>query len=323
MSDNTPLLEIENVSTWFPIRSGVMGRVSGHVKAVTDVSLTINEGETLGLVGESGCGKTTLGRTLVGLETAREGTLRFRGHPLPGRHRPKALRRDIQMIFQDPQASLNPRMTVLDILTEGIIEHGLLEGSREDAAARLLNDVGLDASAFHRYPFEFSGGQRQRINIARALSLRPSLMVCDEAVSALDVSVQAQIINLLLDLKDRYNLSYLFISHDLGVVRFIAQRVAVMYLGRIVETGPVAKVFDSPKHPYTEALLSAIPVPGSDKRSRIVLGGEMPSPANPPGGCPFHPRCHKVLPICHVQRPEESLVDGVKVHCHLHARGVS
>ncbi len=314
----TPLLEVKNLSTWYPIRRGVLARTVGHIQAVTEVSLTLAEGETLGLVGESGCGKSTLGRTLVGLEQPRSGAVFYQGRPLPALRRTPGQRRAIQMVFQDPAAALNPRLTVQDLLTEGLIHHGLLQGSAEEAACRLLEDVGLDRSALHRYPFEFSGGQRQRIHIARALSLRPAVLVCDEAVSALDVSVQAQILNLLLDLRDKYRLSYLFISHDLGVVRFIADRIAVMYLGRLVEEGPAAQVLDRPQHPYTEALVSAVPAPGRPRVPRKPLAGELPSPARPPGGCPFHPRCPKAMPVCGREWPRESRLNGSRVHCHLY-----
>ena len=319
---SAPLLEVKNLSTWYPIRRGVLARTVGHVQAVTEVSLTLAEGETLGLVGDSGCGKSTLGRTLVGLETPRAGEVWYRGQLLPER-RSSEQRRAIQMVFQDPVAALNPRMTVLDLLTEGLAHHSLLTGPREDAALQLLADVGMDASALHRYPFEFSGGQRQRINIARALSLRPAVLVCDEAVSALDVSVQAQVLNLLMDLKERYRLSYLFISHDLSVVRFISDRIAVMYLGRVVEEGPAEQVIDHPLHPYTEALVSAIPVPGQPRGARQILTGELPSPARPPAGCPFHPRCPKVLPVCRGAWPAVHRAGLHSVHCHLHPPGVS
>lgn len=318
----TSLLDVRNLTTWYPIRRGVLSRTVGHVQAVTEVSLTLNEGETLGLVGESGCGKSTLARTLIGLETARSGEVLFRGRRLGARDRSPEDRRAIQMVFQDPVAALNPRLTVLDLLTEGLVHHGLLQGTREDAALKLLADVGLDGSALHRYPFEFSGGQRQRLNIARALSLRPSLMICDEAVSALDVSVQAQVLNLLMELKEKYRLSYLFISHDLGVVRFISDRIAVMYLGRVVEEGPAEAVLDKPRHPYTEALVAAVPVPGQPRAARRALSGELPSPARPPAGCPFHPRCLKVMPICRTSWPARFEKDGHYAHCHLHDRSL-
>lgn len=317
-----PLLELRRVSTWYPIRRGIWARTVGQVQAVSDVDLVIGEGETVGLVGESGCGKTTLGRTIVGLERPTAGELRYRGQPL-GMERAPEVRREIQMVFQDPVAALNPRLTVLDLVTEALVHHGRMRGSREEEGLRLLEEVGLDGSALHRYPFEFSGGQRQRISIARALSLRPSLIVCDEAVSALDVSVQAQIINLLMALKEKHRLSYLFISHDLSVVRFVSDRIAVMYLGRVVEEGPAEAVLADPRHPYTQALISAVPVPGAPRRARTVLRGELPSPARPPGGCPFHPRCPQVMAECRHERPAARPAGAQKVSCHLYPPAVS
>jgi ABC-type oligopeptide transport system ATPase subunit len=264
LRNNNILLEVEGLKTWFPIRRGIWARAVGHVKAVDGVSFQIRRGETLGLVGESGSGKTTLGRTLLGLEKAHDGRAIFDGQDLLAVHRGgmRELRRRIQIIFQDPLSSLNPRMNVLDIVTEGLVEFGLLEGSKQEHASRLMYDVGLDEGALHRFPHEFSGGQRQRINIARAVSMKPDFIVCDEPVSALDVSVQAQVINLLADLRDKYNLSYLFISHDLSVVSHIADRVAVMYGGKIVEQGSTRAIIDNPQDPYTKELIAAVPVPG-------------------------------------------------------------
>jgi oligopeptide/dipeptide ABC transporter ATP-binding protein len=319
------LVEMRDLKTWFPIRRGVLARTVGHVRAVDGVTLDVRRGETLGLVGESGCGKTTLGRTLVGLERPAYGEIRFRGRAvsaLSGAER-QALRRDIQMVFQDPYSSLNPRMTVLDIVTEGLVVHGLLRGDPEAEAERLLGEVGLPADAMFRYPFEFSGGQRQRISLARAMSLRPAFVVCDEAVSALDVSVQAQVLNLLMDLREAHSLSYLFISHDLGVVKHVSDRVAVMYLGHIVELGATDDVMQRPRHPYTEALLAAVPVPGRDRRPRIVLKGETPSPSNPPPGCPFHPRCPKAFDRCPREFPRLRRAGGAEVSCHLYEEGPS
>jgi oligopeptide/dipeptide ABC transporter ATP-binding protein len=309
-----PLLEIQSLKTWFPIRQGLFAQPRNHIRAVDGVSLTIGKGETLGLVGESGCGKSTLARTIMRLEPITEGSITFQdrqvdqlsGKPL------KNYRRDLQIVFQDPFSSLNPRMNVMDIITEGMIEHNLIKRTeREKTARKLLDDVGLGQDALYRYPHEFSGGQRQRISIARALSLKPRLIICDEAVSALDVSIQAQVINLLMDLRDKYELAYLFISHDLSVVRHISHRVAVMYLGRIVETGPSDQVINNPLHPYTQALISAIPRIDKNKRKRIVLRGDVPSPANPPEGCRFHPRCPRASDICRNHDPELKIIK----HC--------
>jgi oligopeptide/dipeptide ABC transporter ATP-binding protein len=297
----TPLLHIHNLKTWYPIRRGVLARTVGHVRAVDGVSLDIYPGETVGLVGESGCGKSTLARTIMGLESPTSGDIHLDATPLwPHRHSDTLpLRRRLQMIFQDPYASLNPRMTILDIVTEGLVEHGMIRScERHVSAVNLLAEVGMEPSVLHRYPHEFSGGQRQRISIARAISLRPDLVICDEAVSALDVSVRAQVLNLLIDLRAAHKLAYLFIAHDLGVVRHIANRVAVMYLGTIVETGPAAEVLDHPSHPYTKALISAIPEPYRDRKQRIVLSGDVPSSARPPEGCRFHTRCPYVQEQC-------------------------
>jgi len=307
MSNTEPLLRTRDLRTWFPIRRGILARTAGHVRALDGVSLEIRRGEALGLVGESGCGKTTFARTLVLLDRASSGSITFDGVDLfsapPSILR--SLRQKLQIIFQDPFSSLNPRMTVEDIVSEGILQHGLIKrGQRRRAATELLNDVGLGSEALHRYPHEFSGGQRQRISVARAISLRPDLVICDEAVSALDVSIQAQVINLLMDLRDKYSLSYLFISHDISVVRHISDRVAVMYLGKIVEQGRTEDVIDNPRHPYTQALVSAVPRVGSTVRKRVVLEGDVPSPSNPPNGCGFHPRCPQATDACAVEPPE-------------------
>jgi peptide/nickel transport system ATP-binding protein len=317
----TPLLEVVDlVKHYRP--TGLFGRSAPPVRAVEGVSFAVSRGETLGLVGESGCGKTTVGRTLLRLQEATSGTVRFEGADLLALD-PAALRqvrRRLQIIFQDPYSSLNPRRTVGQAVAEGLEIHRLVpprEISRRVAA--LLEEVGLDPSHAERYPHEFSGGQRQRIGIARALAVEPAFIVCDEPVSALDVSVQAQVLNLLADLQARRGLSYLFIAHDLAVVRQIARRTAVMYLGRIVETGPTDEVLSRPKHPYTRALLSAVPEPDpATKRVRIVLPGDPPSPSDPPSGCPFHPRCFHPLKDarCSVERPLLRTIGPVNVACH-------
>jgi oligopeptide/dipeptide ABC transporter ATP-binding protein len=291
-----PLLSIRRLTKHFPLRTGLFGRATGQVRAVDGVSLDVGHGETLGIVGESGCGKTTLGRTILRLVEPTDGDIRFDGvdvRSLQGKAM-RAMRRNMQIIFQDPFSSLNPRMTIGATVREGLTVHKLAEGAAADERVRqLLEEVGLRAEYASKYPHEFSGGQRQRVGIARALAVEPKFIVCDEPVSALDVSVQAQVINLLRDLQRDRGLAYLFIAHDLSVVEHMANRVAVMYLGRIVEFASAANLYREPLMPYTQALLSAVPVPDPvTKRRRIVLAGDVPSPANPPSGCVFHPRCH-------------------------------
>jgi oligopeptide/dipeptide ABC transporter ATP-binding protein len=301
-------LRVDNLKSFFPVRRGIFSRISGYVKAVDDVSLFVGVGETLGLVGESGCGKTTLGRTILRLIPPSGGRVIFDGLPLDqlSESELRVLRKEMQIIFQDPFGSLNPRMSIENLIGEPITVHRLAEGKqRRERVAQLLQRVGLSEEHMQRYPHEFSGGQRQRIGIARALALEPRFIVCDEPVSALDVSIQAQIINLLRDLQKEYNLSYLFIAHDLRVVENISDRVAVMYLGKIVEIASSEELYRSPRHPYTVALMSAIPVPDPErKRKRIILPGDVPSPIDPPPGCSFHPRCFNAKEICSQTMPE-------------------
>ncbi len=296
MNGTETLVSVRNLRKEFPIRKGVLSRQVGAVKAVNDVSFDVARGETLGVVGESGCGKTTTGRTILRLIEPTSGEIRFEGRDVKsmGTSELRALRREMQIIFQDPVSSLNPRMTVGAIIREGLTIHKLAEGAAADARVRqLLQEVGLRPEYSNRYPHEFSGGQRQRIGIARALSVEPKFIVCDEPVSALDVSVQAQVINLLEDLQRDHDLTYMFIAHDLSVVEHIADRVAVMYLGKIVELATAEDLYREPMMPYTQALLSAVPVADPHARKeRIILQGDVPSPANPPSGCVFHPRCH-------------------------------
>ncbi len=314
------MLRVEDIKVWFPIRRGILNSVVGYVRAVDDVSLCLAEGETLGLVGESGCGKTTLGRAVLGLEKITAGTVFFENQNLTDLRGKKlrAVRRSMQMIFQDPFASLNPRLSVMDLITEGLAEHNLLgQESREQAAARLMLEVGLEPEGMFRFPHEFSGGQRQRISIARALSLQPKFIVCDEPVSALDVSVQAQVINLLLELREKHNLSYLFISHDLSVVRLISQRIAVMYLGKLLECGSSQQIMADPQHPYTKTLLAAILVPGSDRQSRKPhLAAEVSALPPESTGCAFRNRCPLATAICAEVTPQLCNSDGHLVACH-------
>jgi peptide/nickel transport system ATP-binding protein/oligopeptide transport system ATP-binding protein len=327
VADGTPLIEVAGLKKHFPIHKGVLSRVVANVRAVDGVSFHIAPGETLGLVGESGCGKSTVGRTLLRLQEPTEGTIRYKGEDIThidaGAMMP--YRQRLQMIYQDPYASLNPRMTVGDIVREPFIIHGVGDRSEQrDRVAALFDRVGLRPEAMNSYPHEFSGGQRQRIGIARALALHPELIVGDEPVSALDVSIQAQIINLLMDLQDEFKLSYLFVAHDLAVVQHISHRVAVMYLGRIVEMTETARLFSEPLHPYTEALLSAVPIPkvSSRKRQRVILTGDVPSPINPPSGCHFHTRCPYAHARCQQEAPElREVLPGHIAACHLHDDG--
>lgn len=320
-SAGQPLLEVADLTKYFPISKGLLSRTVGQVRAVDGLSFAVAEGEVLGLVGESGCGKTTTGRCVLRLIEPSGGSVKFDGREilrLRGREM-RALRRQMQIIFQDPYSSLNPRLTVGSMLTEALKLHGLARGrAARERVAELLTLVGLSPAHATRYPHEFSGGQRQRLGIARALAVRPRLIVADEPVSALDVSIQAQIVNLLRDLQRQMRLTYIFVAHDLSVVEHISDRVAVMYLGRIAEIGDNDAVYKNPRHPYTVSLLSAIPVPDPDRRrQRIVLGGDVPSPANPPSGCHFHPRCYMAQDICAREDPPlREVLPGHWSACH-------
>jgi peptide/nickel transport system ATP-binding protein/oligopeptide transport system ATP-binding protein len=320
------LLVVQNLKTYFPVRSGVFQRISAWVKAVDDVSFTVKEGETFGLVGESGCGKTTVSRSILRLIPANGGSVFFDGQDVFNlrSNELKALRRNMQIVFQDPYSSLDPRMPVGDIIAESLLIHGMKDRKQRNAIVQeMLAKVGLNPYHAHRYPHEFSGGQRQRIGIARALALNPRFIVCDEPVSALDVSIQSQILNLLKDLQREYGFSYLFVAHDLSVVEHISDRVGVMYLGKLVEMATREQLFSEPLHPYTRALMSAIPVPDPRrKRERIVLKGEVPSPLNPPSGCRFHPRCPIAKDVCKQEEPKfEEKRPSHWVACHLVEQG--
>jgi len=317
----TPLLEVKHLKKHFPIKGGVFSKTIGYVYAVDDINFTLEKGETLGLVGESGCGKSTTGRTILRLIEPTDGAICFEGQDITtlDKSAMRALGREMQIIFQDPYASLNPRMTVGSIIGEPLEIHKIAKGAeKEERVASLLQKVGLRAEDMRKYPHEFSGGQRQRIGIARALALNPKLIVCDEPVSALDVSIQAQVINLLEDLQAEFGLSYLFIAHNLNVVEHISNRVAVMYLGQIVELASDEELYKNPQHPYTEALLSAVPIPDPTvKKKRIILEGDVPSPINPPKGCHFHTRCMYKDKICEEVEPEfKDIGGGHWVACH-------
>jgi oligopeptide transport system ATP-binding protein len=325
MASDAQLVRVRGLKMHFPVYAGIFRRQVGTVKAVDDVSFDVAEGETLGLVGESGCGKSTAGRAILRLYEPTAGEIELEGREIARLEGGalRALRPKMQMIFQDPQASLNPRMTVGSIIAEPLDEHAKLsKAERRARVMELMDAVGLNRRFANRYPHEFSGGQRQRIGIARALALNPKFIVCDEPIAALDVSIQAQVVNLLEDLQDRFGLTYLFISHDLSMVRHIATRVAVMYLGRIAEIAPREALYREPLHPYTQALISAVPSPDPEieaKRKRIILKGDVPSPLNPPTGCVFHTRCPKVFGRCPVEVP--ALLDkggGRRVACHLY-----
>ncbi|HYK74298.1 MAG TPA: dipeptide ABC transporter ATP-binding protein [Pseudoneobacillus sp.] len=316
------LLEVNGLKKYFPITGGLFGRKQGEVKAVDDVSFYVKKGETLGIVGESGCGKSTTGRLLMRLIEASDGKILFEDKEITSMSKSelRKTRRDIQMVFQDPYASLNPRHSIEQILEEPLIVHGIgTKVERKKQVREMLEVVGLSSYHARRYPHQFSGGQRQRIGIAKALMTKPKLIIADEPVSALDVSIQAQVLNLMKDIQKEFQLTYIFIAHDLGVVRHISDRVGVMYLGRLIELADSEELYENPKHPYTKALLSAVPIPDPDiKRETILIEGELPSPANPPSGCAFHTRCAQCMDICKTARPTERNLNGHFVACHLY-----
>ena len=323
--ENDNLLVVENLKKYYPINASVLGKAKSFVKAVDDVSFTIKRGTTMGLVGESGCGKTTVGRTILRLHDVTGGTVMFKGRDLAklSKKELRSLRPHMQMIFQDPYSSLSPRMPVGEIIGEAVRTHNIVPKSQYQSYIRkVMKDCGLQPQYFYRYPHEFSGGQRQRICIARAVALNPEFIICDEPVSALDVSIQAQIINLMKDLQTQFGYTYLFISHDLSVVEHISDTIGVMYLGNLVETGDKAKIFANPMHPYTKALLSAVPMPDPDmKMNRIILKGDIPSPANPPSGCKFRTRCQYCMDVCEREVPQfREYEPGHRVACHLYSQ---
>ncbi|WP_223589736.1 ABC transporter ATP-binding protein [Neobacillus bataviensis] len=316
------LLEVNGLKKYFPITGGVFGKKQGEVKAVDDVSFYVKKGETLGIVGESGCGKSTTGRLLMRLIEASDGRIVFEDKEITRMSKTdlRKIRRDIQMVFQDPYASLNPRHSIEQILEEPLIVHCIgTKEERKKQVKEMLEVVGLSSYHAKRYPHQFSGGQRQRIGIAKALMTKPKLIIADEPVSALDVSIQAQVLNLMKDIQEEFQLTYIFIAHDLGVVRHISDRVGVMYLGRLIELAESEELYENPRHPYTKALLSAVPIPDPDLKKRtILIEGELPSPANPPSGCAFHTRCSQVMDICKTARPAEQNLNGHYVACHLY-----
>ena len=320
---NQTLLEVKNLKQYFPIKGGIFGRTVNHVKAVDDISFTVKEGETVSIVGESGCGKSTTGRAILRLDNPYAGEVNFQGEDLLAlsKSQMRKKRKDLQIIFQDPYASLNPRQTVSQILEEALeIQNVVPKKDRRKKIIELLETVGIGSHQIDRHPHEFSGGQRQRVGIARALSVNPKLIICDEAVSALDVSIQAQVLNLLKELQREFKLTYLFISHDLGVVRHISDRIIVMYLGKIVEIADKKSLFENPQHPYTKALLSAIPSTNlAQRRERIILKGDVPSPIDPPAGCRFHTRCPYAFDRCRIDAPNLHPIPGREQQsaCHL------
>lgn len=318
------LLHTENLKKYYPVKTGLLGNKTEYVKSVDGVSFEVNEGEVFGIVGESGCGKSTLGKVICNLVDKTEGEITINGKSLSSlsKREMREIRKDIQMVFQDPYASLNPRMSVRDIVAEPLIIHNLATGKEkiDEKVVELLQLVGLDAYHAQRYPHEFSGGQRQRIGIARALAVNPKLIIADEPVSALDVSIQSQVLNLMTELKNRLNLTYVFIAHDLSVVEHISDRIGVMYLGNFVEIADKYELYNNPLHPYTQALLSAIPIPDPTvKRERIILQGSIPSALNPPKGCKFHTRCKHAMDICKVEEPiKKKINENHYVFCHLY-----
>jgi len=321
-TSNHKLLQIRNLKKYYPVTAGLFSRHIGDIKAVDGVTFDINEKEIIGLVGESGCGKSTLGKTIPRLEEPTSGEILYKGTDVNKLDKKglRELRKEIQIIFQDPDASLDPRMAVGDSICEPLIIHNIGdEKKRMERVTELMEQVGMEAEQANLYPHEFSGGQKQRIGIGRALAMNPKLIIADEPVSALDVSIQAQILNLMMDIQERFGLAYLLVAHDLSVIKHMAHRVAIMYLGKIVELANKKELFENPLHPYTEALLSAIPSFKPKDKDRILLRGDVPSPLNPPPGCHFHPRCHRVLPICSQEEPElTEISEGHFVACHLY-----